>query len=155
MGQTLDMTEFIEASKLLYNTLNVYEKNKLLAINDKWEYEKENYKVVPSFEPKINKKSEKLAKKLRNPGEKLEDALVRKQKETDERLLKIRRMKYNNELVGCTFHPNIQNSLSDFRPVYHNMAGMDHVSSYITPNYNYGGIERYIPEVSDAGGSEA
>jgi hypothetical protein len=134
MGQTLDISEFIEATKLLYNTLSVYEKNKLLAINGRWEYNRENYKTAPSFEPQINKKSEQLARMQRNPGEKLEDALFRKKNETEERLYKIRRRKYNDELAGCTFHPNIQSYPANFRPVFQNMD--ENMASYINPISN-------------------
>lgn len=78
LGQTLDWHEFVDAWKLLYNTLNICDKNKLLAINHKWEKERQSYVVSPSFVPEINKKSSKLAQYRKQDGEKVEDWLARK-----------------------------------------------------------------------------
>ena len=100
MAQTLDLHEFVEASKILYNTLNVADKNRLLASGATWDQKKEDYCFEARFEPQINKKSKKLAQRNRDPEERLEDMLVRKKKETEEKLTRIRRSKYNDELKG-------------------------------------------------------
>jgi hypothetical protein len=107
MGQTLDWGEFINALKRLYNTLSVTEKNELLATSHKWEVERENYKIEPSFEPKINPRSQKIARGRFNEGESIENYLVRKRNELDEKLQKIRHSKKNDDLKGWTFHPQI------------------------------------------------
>ena len=78
LGQTLDWHEFVDSWKLLYNTLNIWDKNTLLAINHKWEIEKQRYIIDPSFVPEINKRSVKMAQSRRQDGEKVEDCLVRK-----------------------------------------------------------------------------
>lgn len=46
-------------------------------------------------------------------GETIEDHLVRKQLELDERLTKIRDSKKNDDLKGCTFHPQIYSGPSE------------------------------------------
>ena len=156
MGQTLDMNEFIDAAKLLYNTLSVSEKNKLLAINHRWEVERENYKYEPSFEPQLNRKSAYLAMKYREPGKRVEDMLIEKRKETEERLQRIRELKLNEEPKGCTFHPKIINSPTEYRPVFHNQTQYDaNVMPYIIPNRNFDGMRSYIPSESENEDSEA
>lgn len=146
LGQTLDLNEFVEAAKLLYNTLSVHDKNKLLGTNHKWEQEKSQYKIDPSFEPQINKKSIKLAMKNRPAGEKLEDVLLRKKEETDMKLNHIRQIKRREELKGCTFHPKVHDSPIVFRPVLQNLTQYDsNVISYIHPVSVHGDIQSYIP----------
>lgn len=156
MGQTLDMNEFIDAAKLLYNTLSVSEKNKLLAINHRWEIEREYNKIEPSFEPQVNRKSAYLAMKNREPGKRIEDILIEKRKETEERLQRMRELKLNEEPKGCTFHPKIINSPTEYRPVFHNLTQYDaNVMPYIIPNRNFDGMRPYIPSESENEDSEA
>jgi len=151
MSQTLDQNEFIEATKMLYNTLSVHDKNKLIAINHKWEVEKEYCRIGPSFEPTINKKSSFLAQKNRNPNERIEDALVRKKVENEDKLHKIRRQKYREETRGCTFHPQLYDSQAEQRSVFQNLTQQDaNVENYRTAGIQYNAIEEYIPARSES-----
>ena len=47
-------------------------------------------------------------------GETLEQRLFRKQEETEIRKQAMRDMKRDNDLIGCTFHPHIHNSPSEY-----------------------------------------
>jgi len=100
MGQTLDCREFTDSLKRLYTTLSVTEKNQLLATSHKWDLEREMNQIEHSFEPHINKRSKRMASNRMLEGEAIEDHLVRKRNELDDKLNRIRHRKRNDELKG-------------------------------------------------------
>lgn len=156
LGQTLDCAEFIEATKLLYNTLTINDKNKLLAISQKWESVRENFKVEHSFEPELNKKSMVLAQRNRDENERIEDKLIFKKKEVERRLQNMREIKHKKELDGCTFQPQIHNPPNDFVPAIQNMQQYDNnIMAYLQPTNGYGDLDKYIYCGNDRVDSEA
>jgi hypothetical protein len=103
-----------------------------------------------SFEPKINKRSKRLALQKANPNEKVEDALIRKKEELESRLNMIRKQKKKEELKGCTFQPNIDKSQTDLSNVFHNATQRQaNIINFIHPPEQYQEIRNYIPARSE------
>lgn len=151
LGQTLDWEDFVEAAKLLYNTLSISDKNKLLAINHKWESSKQQYVVKPKFTPEINKKSKKISVKFRNEGEAVVDSLYRRKFETDQEIQRQRDMKKNDDLLDWTFQPQLFNSGSEFKPAYHLKDLPPRTNEWVVPEGVNGGIVHYNPHNSSGG----
>lgn len=82
LGQTLDADEFVDATKRLYKTLTVPEKNMLLQTNTKWDEVRDKLVDKPSFHPELNKNSLRIAAKSRPQDEDIADILVRKKLES-------------------------------------------------------------------------
>lgn len=122
LGQTLDEEEFIDATKRLYNTLTISEKNILLAIKQKWQHQREKSLESHSFRPELNKQSVKIASTRKLEGETIEENLVRRKEELDLKLAKIRESKKDDELIGCTFHPQIHNSPFEISQIFQNLT---------------------------------
>ena len=80
LGQSLDLDEFIDASKWLYQTLTVPDKDLILAVKDKWMVAKAKNQEVFSFHPNLDKKSLKIAEAKR-PHDDVADILFEKHRE--------------------------------------------------------------------------
>ena len=78
LGQTLDIEEFVDASKRLFDTLTIPERDLVLAISDKWQTRKVINTPNYSFEPHLNHNSMKIAAKNRIPGEDIANVLYEK-----------------------------------------------------------------------------
>ncbi|CAI2384022.1 unnamed protein product [Moneuplotes crassus] len=116
----LDLEEFIDASMRLYDTLKIPEKNKILMMKDKWSSKKENNDDQCTFHPKLNHNSVKIANRTRPDARNLADMLMGKKLEADAKIDHSRRMKSDEELIGCTFHPQIATS-NQYREAYLSM----------------------------------
>lgn len=107
LAQTLDTEEFVDASKRLFDTLTIPERDMIMATNEKWEKLKIQNTEHYSFQPNLNKNSMRLASKTRPKNEDVSEILYQKEREKEEKLRFQREQKKEEELNGCTFQPLI------------------------------------------------
>lgn len=107
LEHTLDLEEFIDASMRLYDTLKLPEKNLILNMKDKWTIQKDNSDHKYTFQPKLNQKSMKMVSRTRSGRDDVADLLMSKRLEAEAKIDEKRRMQNDQELVGCTFQPQI------------------------------------------------
>ncbi len=69
LAQTLDLEEFVDASKRLLDTLTIPERDLILATGEKWEIKAAQNKEEFSFQPNLNKNSRRIAQHTRDSGD--------------------------------------------------------------------------------------
>ena len=78
LGQTLDIEEFVDASKRLFDTLTIPERDLILAISDKWQAWWVKNTPQYTFEPNLNTNSLRIASKQWKPGDDIASILYEK-----------------------------------------------------------------------------
>ncbi|TNV74359.1 hypothetical protein FGO68_gene10317 [Halteria grandinella] len=121
-GHTLTEEEFIDATFRLYDSLPISGKRVLFdakEVNSAQKDKKKSYNGH-QFKPKLDSNSIKIAAQKRSHHEDIAQILYRKKKEYDQRVQEKVQEKENQELLGCTFHPNIIQSPQSGIKVYGN-----------------------------------
>ncbi|CAI2384299.1 unnamed protein product [Moneuplotes crassus] len=137
LEHTLDLEEFIDASMRLYDTLKLPDKNMILLMKDKWSIQKDNSDAKYTFHPQLNTNSLKIAAKTRASGNDIADVLMSKRLEAEAKIDEQRRIKNDEELIGCTFQPQISKNVQ-YQEAYRMMNVWDEEqeSSANIPNHH-------------------
>ncbi len=101
----LNAEAFTEAAYQHYKTLTVYDKKAVFDFNRRFRAKDEVKQ--PTFQPKFDPMSLKLSEKRRPPGENITEIFERERKDSDSRLVMMKKELELKEINGCTFSPSI------------------------------------------------
>ena len=99
----------------------------ILNLKDKGEKSKNNTESDYTFQPSINKNSLRIAVKCRPQGEDIADLLYQKKVDTETKLFQMRKQKEDDELIDCTFHPQIWSN-SSYLQAYKSMKHLEEIN---------------------------
>lgn len=115
-GLSLNEDEFVDACYRLYDALAPPQRKVLF--NPRQSSQTRSKPAPQPRTPLIDANSAKIAAQKRPANESIAEVLYRKKQEYDQRALERRQEKENQELLGCTFHPNIMQSPPSSIKVY-------------------------------------